>query len=172
MLDIAQVPILLRPSRTKQVALLVICLAFTVGGALMARGGEKLGYFCSLFFGLGFCLLVANMSPNAAYLRIEQDGFTVCSLFRARTVPWSAVEEFGTFQLKSTRMVAWNYVSSYKTKAGLRGLNRGLTGFEAALPDTYGFKATDLAEQMEALRVRYSQGRDSSVVLLNGQVQL
>ena len=170
--DFTRLPILLRPSRAKQILLLAVCLAFTAIGVMMVRDGERMGYCCGGVFGLGVCVAVANMLPGAAYLRLDEGGFTFCSLFRAHTVPWSAVAEFGVFTIRRNQMVGWNYVSPYEKPSRLRGVNRGLCGFDAGLPNIYGMKAVELAELMESGRVRCGAGTGSGQVLVNGQVRL
>jgi len=37
----------------------------------------------------------------------------------------------------------------------LKEMNRGLIGFEASLPDNYGWKYAELAEHLNTLKARY-----------------
>lgn len=47
-------------------------------------------------------------------------------------------------------MVGFDFVDGYRGSDRLRGINRNLSGFQAALPDTYGLKAAALAGRMQA----------------------
>ena len=151
-----QLPVLLRASRKKHLLFLLVSIAFVAIGVMMVRDGEPMGYFCSGFFALGAVVFVINMLPNASYLRLDETSFTFCSLFRAHTVPWAAIQEFGVFTIRLKRMVAWNFVPGYTGSARLQDLSRAVSGFDAALPDTYGLSANDLVEKMAALHDRYT----------------
>ena len=138
-------PILLRPKPTKWLVIALGSLAFVLIGVWMVRSHEMLGWLGIVFFGL--CLLVSLvcMLPNASYLRLTPDGFTMCSLFRAHTTRWEDVTGFGVGRVFTNKMVMFNYVQSYQRSPKLRSLNTGLTGFEAAIPDTYGLTHEELA---------------------------
>jgi hypothetical protein len=43
-------------------------------------------------------------------------------------------------------MVGFNLVPEARTSPKARAVAKALSGFEAALPDTYGYKAEELAE--------------------------
>ena len=43
-------------------------------------------------------------------------------------------------------MVMFNYAESYQHSPKLRAFNTELTGFEAAIPDSYGLRHEDLAD--------------------------
>jgi hypothetical protein len=154
--ELTPLPIVLRPGRTKLLLLLAVCLAFFAGGFMMVRHGEEMGYVCSALFGLGGLVFAVNLHPSAAYLRLEETGFTYCNLFRAHIVPWRDVQNFGVWKNRGNRMLTWNFVASYSGGGRARSLSRAVSGFDAGLPDTYGLKTTELADAMETLRNRYS----------------
>ena len=52
-------------------------------------------------------------------------------------------------------MVAWNFRPDYPATGHARAIFRSLSGYEAALPDTYGMKAQALASLMDSLRQEY-----------------
>lgn len=164
-----QLPVTLRPGRIKQTLLLLLCSVFVVAGIFMVRkDGDVMGYVCIVFFGLGCGVFLVNFLPSAAYLRLEEDGFTFCSLFRVHTVRWADVLEFGVIRMRNNRMVAWNYVPSYTQSGAMRSVNQALSEFDAALPDTYGVKAMELAEEMQRLRDAYWMRHGLSLDTLNG----
>lgn len=156
-----QTPITLRPSRAQATLLFIICLGFVVGGILMVREGELMGYFCGGFFALCLPVFALQFHPKAAYLHLASDGFTVCSLFRAHTVRWSHVREFAVILVGPNRMVAWNFTSDYPATGRARAISKSLSGYEAALPDTYGMKPQELADLMDCLRRQYVETQNS-----------
>lgn len=151
-----QFPVTLRPSLVKTVGLFFVCLVFVVCGIWMVRDGKSMGYVCVGFFALGLPIFAFQFHPKAAYLRLEADSFTFCSLFRAHTVRWEHVSEFAVIQLGPNRMVAWNFEPDFPATGSAREISKSLSGYESALPDTYGLKPEELVEWMESLRQRYA----------------
>ena len=153
-------PTTLRPSRLRTAWLLLTFVAFTVLGVLMGRDGERLGYFIGGFFALGIPVFALQFHPRAAFLRLDEEEFIFCSLFRAHRVRWADVAMFGVTTVGANRMVAWNFVLGYPRTGYARGLSQAISGYEAALPDTYGLKAAELAVLLNTLRLR--QGEPSA----------
>jgi hypothetical protein len=150
-----QIPATLRPSRKQAALLFLVCLLFVIGGVWMVLDGKPMGYFCGGFFALGLPAFALQFHPRAAYLHLAPDGFTFCSLFRAHTVRWAHVREFAVIYIGLNRMVAWNFTPDYPATGRARAVSKSLSGYEAALPDTYGMRPQDLVELMEGLRQRY-----------------
>ncbi len=156
-----QIPATLRPNRKKTAALFLTSLLFVVGGVWMVRDGQMMGYLCGGFFALGLPIFALQFHPKAAFLRLEPDGFTFCSLFRAHTIRWATVREFAVIHVGPNRMIAWNFMPDYPVTGSARAISKSLSGYEAALPDTYGMKPQELVELMESLRQRYVQTRNA-----------
>jgi hypothetical protein len=152
--DSVQLPMTLRPSRKKTALLFLLCLGFVLGGVWMVRSGETEGYFVAGFFGLGLPVFALQFHPRAAYLELRGDGFTFCGLFRAHTVRWTEVQEFGVMDVEGNAMVGWNFRPECPTSRRARSVSKFISGYEGALPDTYGMKAQALCELMESLRQR------------------
>ena len=150
-------PLTLRPSRLRAVLLLLACLGFTVLGVFMGRHGDWLGYLIGGLFALGVPISVLQFHPRAAYLLLNEEGFTFCSLFRAQSVRWADVQEFGVIAVNSFRMVAWNFVPGHPRTGRARMLSQAVSGFEAALPDVYGLKPKELVHLLDALRQRWGE---------------
>jgi hypothetical protein len=150
-----ELPLTLRPSKAKATVLFLGSAVFVVGGFLMIASEPFAGWFCVVFFGLCALVAAAQVLPNASYLRLTPQGFAVRSLFRESSLCWWDVSEFGVTVIGHNRFVGWNYCSSYPKQARLRGINVALSGFEAALPDSYGRPAAELAELLNALRGVY-----------------
>lgn len=153
-----KIPITLRPSRLKLLLLLAVSSLFVIGGCWMVHDGLWFGYPVASFFALCSACFVVSFHPRASYLHLTPEGFTYCSLFRAHNVKWVDVREFGVISVADRQMVAWNFTSGYTASASGRSLSKSLSGYEAALPNTYGLKPHDLAQLMETLRERGKGG--------------
>lgn len=157
-----EIPVTLYPSRAKIVWLLLIGLLFVLAGIWMVHEGQWFGYVCAGFFGLGLPILALQLHPKAAYLRLTSEGFTFCTSFRAYTIRWTDVQKFAVNLLPlpaMTQMVAWNFsphYPRYQASARARAISKSMSGYDGALPNTYGMKAQELAELMERLRQKYA----------------
>jgi hypothetical protein len=149
------IPITLYPSRLKMAGLSLICALFVAVSILMIIKGDAVGYLVGSFFTLGLVIFGLQFYPKAAYLHLSTDGFTFCSLFRAHFVSWSDVQEFGVISIGLNRMVAWNYYSDYIGVRRARLASQAISGYEAALPDTYGMKPWDLPNTLNSLLHQY-----------------
>ncbi len=148
-------PRTLRPSRTRTALMLLGSVAFVAIGVLMVRDHEPLGYLVGGSFALGVPIFALQFHPRAAYLQLTGQGFTFCSLFRAHTVEWKTVAEFGVIGIGAHRMVGWNFVPGHPRTGHARAISRALSSYEAALPDTYGLRPVELADLMNTLRQRW-----------------
>jgi len=110
---------------------------------------------------LGLPVFALQFHPKAAYLHLAADGFTFCSLFRAHTVRWEYVREFAVIYVGPNRMVGWNFTPDYPATGRARAISKSLSGYEAALPDTYGMRPEELVGLMESIRQRYVETRSA-----------
>ena len=113
------------------------------------------GWASIVFFGMCAMLIPLQFLPGASYLHLASEGFTYCNAFRAHTVRWEDVQEFGVMRVQHNRFVGWNYTPDYQARAALRSFSKSIAGYEACLPDTYGLKVEKLAEVLETLRLQY-----------------
>jgi|SRR3569832_2237369 len=109
-----------------------------------------------VFFGLCGSVGVVGLLPNGSYLTLTERGFLFASLFRKHFVSWSSVESFVPVKIQFNQMVGWTYSPEFSGSRYLRGINTALAGVEAALPDSYGVPAEQLATLMNQLRARYA----------------
>jgi hypothetical protein len=147
-------PITLHASKAKMLGLVAISAVFVVIGIYMSPKEPVMGLLCAGFFGLCGIVGVLGLIPGGSYLLIERDGFTTSSLFRKHSYQWRDVGAFGVQRISRNKMVCWNFAPSYSGPKRGASISKTLTGIEAALPDTYGKKAEDLAELMNELRQR------------------
>lgn len=150
--NIPSLPTTLYPSQLRSLFMVLLCVIFTGLGIMITRDGSATGYLISGFFGVGSIILITNLNLKASYLRLEEDGFTFCSLFRTHHIRWIDVAGFGVAKIRSRNMVMWNFGQTYQGKGGLRSVNQVICGFDAGLPNNYGKSAYELCALMEALR--------------------
>ncbi|VXC11059.1 conserved hypothetical protein [Luteimonas sp. 9C] len=143
---------LLRPSPWKMLALLAISAGFVWMALVIGERHLLIAWLCGGFFGL--CTLVALVSllPGANHLRLDADGIELRSLFRVTRWGWRDVVRFGPTRVGLHTMVGIDFADHVDAAARLRRVNRGLTGFDGALPDTYGHRAAALAAKLERWR--------------------
>lgn len=143
---------LLRPSPWKMLALLAISAGFVWLAVVIADRSPLMAWLCGGFFAL--CALVALVSllPGANHLRLDAGGLELRSLFRVTRWAWRDVVRFGPTRVGLHAMVGVDFADHVDAAARLRSVNRGLTGFDGALPDTYGLRASALAARLETWR--------------------
>lgn len=143
----------LRPSRWRFLWLLLVSLGFVLMGAALVRQGDTLvGWSNIIFFGLCAVAFTANLLPNASYLRLEADGFVLCSLFRKHRIAWRDVTGFRPARIGVSLFVGFDYRDEVPAGRRVRGINKRLTGIEGMLPDRYGMSIDGLVELMNARR--------------------
>ena len=140
----------LRPSPGKWLAMVAISGALAWIGTRILATHPLVGWGCIVFFGLCGALALLNLWPGASRLVLDDDGFEIVSLFRRTRVRWAEVSRFGSTRVGMHRMVGFDFVDGHAASPRLRSVNRNLSGFQAALPDTYGRSAADLAAHLDA----------------------
>ena len=149
------------PRPWKWLGILLGCLAFCMIAVWMLRDGRIAGWFCLAVFGLGGLVAALALLPGANYLRLEEAGFTFSSLFRTHHVRWADVAGFVPVRVASNTMVGWLYHEGRVPEGRGARLSLALAGCHAALPESYGLRAEELAQLLERLR-REWQVRASS----------
>lgn len=148
----------LRPSPWKWLSMLLVCQVFCVIALLMLRDGRLAGWFCLVVFGLGSLVAALALLPGANYLRLEDEGFTFSSLFRAHHVRWADVQGFVQVRVASNTLVGWCYREGSEPQGRGVRLSLALAGCHAALPENYGLGAEELARRLELLRLAHASG--------------
>ena len=145
-------PVTYRTQPVKMALLALGAVVFVLIGVWLLPREPRIALACIIFFGL--CALVGfvNLLPNSSYLTLTEKGFLFVSLFRKHFVEWSNVQSFVPVRMQRRGMVGWNYSSEFRRARRLRSVNSAIAGVEAALPDTYGMSAGQLAQLMNQLR--------------------
>ncbi len=145
----------LRPSLVKTIAMIFVCAFFAIGGVFIVNSGDPKGWICILVFGPGLILGLWSALPGASGLAVTEDGFAIRSLFRTHYYAWGEVSEFGVYILPighgRKKMVGFCGPTKMRGAARLSSFISG--GFTHSLPDTYGTKAENLAENLNAYRL-------------------
>lgn len=160
---ISSLPVTLRPSKQRLAWLLLLMLAFvSLGGILIWFGGHVLwGWLTIAFFGLGVIVMALQFHPRASYLTLDEEGYTMCSLFRCHRYEWRYIEGFGTYRLSHNNFVGWNFTDDYPLRGRGLAISKEICGFEAGLPEAYGLKAAELCTLLNNVLIyerKYSNG--------------
>lgn len=147
----------LYPSKIKNTLLILISIIFTILGVWMIQVGEIRGWFAVIFFGLGNIVLIINLFPNSSYLRLSDQGFEMRSLFRSTFTHWDAIEQFELGVIRHKKMVVFNYTPNHFQLPTGVNTARKLTGFDGALPDTYGKSIEELSSLLNEWKYKFSK---------------
>lgn len=137
-----------RSNQLRNLGLLALCSVFVVIGILMRNEYPIVAYAGIVFFGIGVVVAAIQMLPHASYLELQDEGFKFRTLFRDNFVRWKEVEHFYVIKVHSNKMVGWNYSAKAGVNSVASKVSSKLSGAQAALPETYGKKAEELAEIM------------------------
>jgi len=152
----------LYPSRRKIAVLLLMSIGFVCVGLWVIPSAGWRGWLSVIFFGLCSLVFGATLLPRAAYLRLHGQGFEMCTLFRTAHFEWSDIGDIGVTRVGLNKMVAFNFTDHYSGQRRARVVSRGISGWEGALPDTYGMSPTALAALLSAYRNRAMEAAQQS----------
>ena len=151
--------LILKPSRVKYVRMLVFAaMLFAESIYIVARGtsigrfGTIVGCAATLFFGPGLILSCLSLIPGSSYLKLDPEGFTICSLCKTHRVRWDEVAHFQVSNLVIRKMVVFNFTDVRRGREFARKLSSALAAHQGGLPDTYGRAAEKLAATMNEWR--------------------
>ena len=155
-------PIVLNPSGKRWSGVLAIC--GVLGGACVAGMVAEPNVIAALgvlLFVPGTVIAALQLIPGRAYLRIAHDGLVVRTPFKTTRWAWNDIENFDAYEIQqrytSSKHVGFDRRELTPERQGFwKTLNRGISGVDVGLPDTYGMRHTDLAELLNAARDRYA----------------
>src|ERR1043165_4799628 len=94
-----------RPRRRRIIGLLLVSIAFLCAGSFAIRAGHSAGWLLVTLVGVVIAVCILQLLPQSTYLCIGPNGFTRCTLFRARTCRWSDVGPFKVVRVGTKAMV-------------------------------------------------------------------
>ena len=167
-----------RPSKKKQAQMFLLCLGGLVANVIFFSnpkgvGGHLLFWGVSIAFGASILgSLALLLFPNAAFMRADAKGLTICSMWQSRFYPWNAIERFGAAQVNTGRnfvpVLALKLSASAQAdpKTFAHGFNRAFLpdGFDVTFDTDYGINFEDLAKQLNGFRQRYAPSSDTKPV--------
>ena len=106
----------------------------------------------SVVFGLA-AIVATIILFRPSRLILETDGFTATTLGRSFRYHWSDIARFGVTTVAGQKMVGLDFAEGYPRSKAMK-TSRGLSGFDGALPDTYGREAEHLVSLLEEWRQR------------------
>lgn len=142
-----KLPVTFYPNKFKLSAYLVISLSFVFLGFYIDTMNRWIGVANIIFFGLCAIIFIIMLIPNSSYLRVDEKGFEMRSLFRSTFIPWHVINSFSTKRIFINNMVMIDFNSEYIDTSKLKSK----TG---AFPDTYGMSAKKLAEIMNEYKAQ------------------
>ena len=151
---VAGMELTLRPNRRRYLLFMMLSAGFVAGGALTVRKSDPIGWAAILFFGSGVIVFGLLLLPGSAYLKLDSAGFTFCTLFRAHSTSWYEVDSFQVARIGGRKLVAFNYSNLHRGQDFARKLSHTISGYEGALPETYGLSAEELVITMNEWRQR------------------
>jgi hypothetical protein len=145
----------LQSSRRRTVGLLILSAVFAVAGVLMVGADADFGWLVAAFGLVGTVVFVIMLlRPNR--LELSEEGFTAVTLGRRWTVKWSECGEFRPskvdFNIGSPAMVVFHCNAPSVRGHVLEAAAEALSGANAALPETYGMPAGELAALLNTYR--------------------
>lgn len=121
----------------------------------MSSSAKVIAWLSVGFFALCAVVFALQLVPGASYLRITDEGFVFCSLFRkSPLVPWREVSEFRVASVPPSSHKLVVYDLNNALRPAIRSVNRALVGASDGLPDTYGLKPQELADLLNSWRLR------------------
>jgi hypothetical protein len=135
--------------------LLLISLLLAVIGGLMVASGAGLGWLVAAFGLLGVAVFT-SMLIRPHRLELDEHGFTTVTLGRRWRVEWSQCGQFRTWQdsftVNAPAIVVFDCSAPSVRDHPLETVAEGLTGANAALPETYGMSASELGTLLNEYR--------------------
>jgi hypothetical protein len=167
-----------RPSKKKKAQILLLCLGGLVANFLFLSNPKGVGgHF--LFWGVTVALsasIVGSLAyllfPNAAFMRVDKEGFAVCSMWQTRFYRWSEIKHFGAAQVNTGRnfipvlALKLSTPAQAKPQSFAQGFNSAFIpdGFDVTFDDDYGISHEVLARQLNEFKQRYAPTSDTTPV--------
>ena len=149
-------PVILKSSRLKSILLLLVCGIFVAGGFFIPLEPDEkwIGWAAMGLFGIGIpVFLFQILKPGE--LRFSKTGFEQNFMGRSYAFRWDEVSEFSIHKVKNKGITAASFVVFSKldsTSSPLNDVAIGIAGGTEMLGDTFGLKASELAEVMNRYR--------------------
>ena len=145
-----------RPKKSKTVLLALVSLVFLLIGLYMIKEEPLKGGMITAFFGICFLVFVVQLIPGSTELKLTEEGFEMTNLFRKNTTKWTDVESFQIGYLGRNKTIMFDFVEQYKKQATGKIIAKQISGNHGALPSTYGLRAAELLQILNAWKTKHS----------------
>lgn len=143
-----------RSNKLKNSLLLLVCAAFVTIGVFILDNNPVIGWGSTIFFGMGLIVALIQFYPNAAYLKLTDEGFEVKSLFRSSFTKWMDIKDIRKGQIKGTKMIFFDYTDNHKKWNTGKKVAKSLSGNEGAVQSSYNISTDNLLELMRAYHLK------------------
>ena len=149
--------VIFRGSRKKALLLLLISIGFVLIGAWMITEMPILGWLWIAFFGLGIPASLVMLSPNSTYLKVDDDGIDLVTMFRHLKLQWADVDGFRMASIHGTKMIAVEYSLQYTKQSTARAVASTLSGMEGAIADHYSAPLEQVLQTLNEWKARHGR---------------
>ncbi len=133
-----QLPLTLRPGKFKNIILILISISFICMGISLIDRNLWIAIITIFLFGISLIVFSINLIPNTSYLKIDERGLEMKTLFRTTFIPWQVVSGFTTKQIFLNKLVMFDIDENFLRISKMKSR-------QGAFPDTYGMSAKKLA---------------------------
>ena len=151
----ASLPITYYPRKKESLWHLVISVLLMFGGYLGWEDSAAMSIFCMTFFGICAAVFVIRLCDFSSYLRLDYDGFTICSTNRKHRVSWRMISHFYPVTIRGYQTVGWSLLPEFQSQSVNAQWCRSFVGIDDIMPVTYGPKPQALAALMNKLCQSY-----------------
>jgi hypothetical protein len=159
--------VFLKPSIRKFLGLLFVGSCMAAAGWWLIFKGKWIGWPTTIFSAILIVVSFVQIIPGSCYLRIQPEGFEVCSQFRRRYYLWKDVTGFRVATAFSHQSVEYGFTQVYLENTWSNWVI-ALLGEYAVLPDSFGMSCVTLAELMN--RCKYTFSPDESRLPLGDSI--
>ena len=146
---------MLRGTSRRPVLLGAVFLAVLVIGIWMLDDNAGLGWLVVITGAVGLGVFLYQLIRRDT-LTLDASGFTIATLGRSRSIPWTDVERFreGTLGVPgvANRAVVWDYRPGAEPRGA--AIAESIAGAQAALPHTFGMKPPEMVALLEEWRLK------------------
>jgi hypothetical protein len=143
--------------RPRVAKLMLMCVPIGIISLFSIRDGEVIGWLGAAFFGFCMAAFILQLVPGCCHLRVSTDGLEIRRLWRSRNYRWAEISNFYV----GSKIVTVAFTTTYRSSNTDQILDDPTQGTESVLPETYGFTAEALAEQLICWKAAYTAPREA-----------
>jgi hypothetical protein len=144
-------------SKIKAVLLLLGSILFVAGGIWMTNEKPLLGWLCAGFFALGVPASFLMMLPKSMYLRLDQEGFEMGSLFGRHKILWDEVDGFRISSIRGAKMIEIIFSEAYTRQKIGRAVAASVSGMEGAIANSYNASLDEVLQSLNLWKARFDE---------------